>query len=164
MRKKDVEFKQLVNDYVTHPKVNEMKNYSHHGINRFDHSYRVAYHTFKITKLMHLNYKSATKAAMLHDFFLDEVQDENSIKKLRAHSNVAVNNSKKYFSINSMEEDIISKHMFPVTFVPPKYLEGWIVDIVDDYVSVYERFVSLSNVVKVNVNILFILSIFRFFM
>ena len=147
MRKKK-EFEEMFIDYINHPKVNEMKEYTHHGINRYDHSYRVALHTYKITKMFHLNYNSATKAAILHDFFLDEVDDKNTIDKLKSHPEVAVYNTKKYFDINEMEEDIIKKHMFPVTTSPPKYLEGWIVDFVDDYVSVFERVKSFSTSIK----------------
>ena len=29
--------------------------------------------------------------------------------------------------------------MFPVTFTPPKYLESWIVDLVDDVAAIYEQ-------------------------
>ena len=38
-----------------------------------------------------------------------------------------------------MQEDIIKRHMFPITLIPPKYLESWIVDLVDDYSAVNER-------------------------
>ena len=29
--------------------------------------------------------------------------------------------------------------MFPVTIIPPRYIESWIVDIVDDITSIYEK-------------------------
>lgn len=156
---KNADFNKLIEEYATHPKVVEMKKYSHHGINRYDHSYRVAYHTYIITKKVKLNYKSATKAAMLHDFFYSEVQDKGSVKRLRSHPNYAVINAKKHFNINEMEEDIISKHMFPITFSPPKYIEGWIVDLVDDYVSIYERLLSIFRSLKfgLNTNIILLL-------
>ena len=148
LMKKRKEFENCFSDYINHPKVGEMKNYSHHGINRYDHSYRVALHTYRITKMFHLNYKSATKAAILHDFFLDEVAAKNAIERLTDHPDIAVYNAKKYFNINEMEEDIIKKHMFPITSSPPKYVEGWIVDFVDDYVSIFERIKSFSSSVK----------------
>ena len=141
----DNEFYNIINEYANHPKVQELKNCTHHGIDRFDHSKRVAYYTYKITKKLHLNYYSATKAAMLHDFFIDELKDKRMVRSLRLHPNVAVENSKKYFDLTPMEEDIIKTHMFPVTFTPPKYLESWIVDLVDDVVSVYERAYSITQ-------------------
>ena len=44
-----------------------------------------------------------------------------------------------------MEENIIEAHMFPFTFKVPKYIESWLVDLVDDFVAVYE----ISQVKKV---------------
>ena len=38
--------------------------------------------------------------------------------------------------------------MFPVTFTPPKYLESWIVDIVDDVASIYERGTTMKKEIK----------------
>lgn len=134
------EFYNLIEKYRLHSKVLEMKNYTHHGINRYDHCFRVAYHTYKITKFLHLNYESATKAAMLHDFWTDELEKEkSSMKRFTTHPSIAVENAKKYFSLTELEEDIIATHMFPITLRVPKYLESWIVDLVDDGASVYER-------------------------
>ena len=165
MAKRDInEFYNLVDEYINHPKVLEMKEYVHHGIRRYDHCFRVAYHTYKITKILNLNYQSATKAAMLHDFFTDELENEKSkIKRYRNHPKIAVENAKKYFGLNAMEEDIIERHMFPITFTPPKYLESWIVDIVDDVASVYERCYATTKEAHslVNIAAVVILSILR---
>ena len=150
------EFYQIVNEYINHPKVLEMKEYTHHGIRRYDHCFRVAYHTYVVTKALRLNYQSATKAAMLHDFFTDELENESRLSRYRKHPEVAVENAKKYFGLTPVEEDIIRRHMFPITFTPPRFLESWIVDLVDDFISVYEKCVStrrdmhsLANVVAV---------------
>ena len=42
--------------------------------------------------------------------------------------------------MNRIEADIISKHMFPLTFNPPRYKESVIVCIVDKVCSIYEVF------------------------
>lgn len=152
------EFLEIIDKYANHPKFLEMKEYKHHGITRYEHSINVAYYTYKLTKKLNMNYHSATKAAMLHDFFLDEVEGENSIKKLQDHPKYAVENAKKYFGINPLEEDIIKSHMFPVAFRVPKYKESWIVDIVDDYVAIKERRISTAKSLKSAVNaVIFIL-------
>jgi len=139
------EFYNLIDEYINHPKVLEMKDYTHHGIQRYDHCFRVAYHTYKVTKLLRLNYQSATRAAMLHDFFTDELENEKKITRYRKHPEIAAQNAKKYFNITDLEENIIIRHMFPITFTPPKYLESWIVDIVDDVVSLYEKAYSTKR-------------------
>lgn len=144
-----VEFNQVVDEYINHPKVLELKNYQHHGVNRYDHSYRVAYYTYKTTKLLNINYISATKAAMLHDFFFDEVKEKSAINRYRLHPIYAVKNSKKYFTLTPLEENIIKRHMFPITLLPPKYLESWIVDIIDDIISIYEKCHSITQNLKI---------------
>ena len=51
------------------------------------------------------------------------------------HPKIAVANARKYFSLNDIEEDIIRKHMWPLTLVPPKYKESYIVSFADKYLS-----------------------------
>ena len=138
------EYNNIIKKYKKHPKVLELNNYIHHGITRLEHSERVALYTYKITKRLKLNYKSATKAALLHDFFFDEVSDKSSIERLTNHPMIALNNANKYFELNKLEEDIISKHMFPITFRIPKYIESWIVDGIDDVCAIYERIYSIK--------------------
>lgn len=165
MRDKRKNFKDEFKKYIEHDKVLELKDYIHHGIDRYNHSMRVAYYTYVVTKGMKLNYYSATKAAILHDFFFDEVSDDNSYSRLRKHPEVALENAKRYFSINDMEADIIKKHMFPITFTPPKYVESFVVDMVDDVISIYEGLYSLSKNLKfgVNVNLLLLIYLVKSF-
>ena len=151
------EFYNLVKDYYYNEDVQNMKNYKHHGIDRLDHCLRVAYYTYLITKFLRLNDEEATIAAMLHDFFLDEVKDLKSFDRYRKHPSYAVLNSKKHFCINEFQEDSIKKHMFPLTIIPPKYIEGWIIDIVDDFASVYERCYSIEKKAEASVSFIFIL-------
>lgn len=40
--------------------------------------------------------------------------------------------------LTPIEHDIIKKHMFPLTLVPPKYLESWIVCWIDKKCSTRE--------------------------
>ena len=55
------------------------------------------------------------------------------------HPEYALKNSKKYFELSPLEEDIILSHMFPVGKHVPKYFESWMVDIIDDIASIYEK-------------------------
>lgn len=135
----DSEFHFLISPIIGNTEYQKMKGVTHHGISRYDHCMRVAYFSYKITKVLRLDYKETTTAAMLHDFFTDEVDGEKSLKKLRKHPGYAVENAKKYFELSDKQVDIIKTHMFPVTFTPPKYLESWIVDLVDDFAAIYEK-------------------------
>ena len=151
------EFNDICKDILELDEFDKLKNCDHHGITRHNHSMRVSYYTYKITKKLHLNYKSATRAALLHDFFIDEVRDLNGLQRLQKHPLYALENSKKYFELSKLEEDIIIKHMFPVTFRPPKYLESWIVDLVDDVSAIYERIFTLRKELNAATTFLFII-------
>lgn len=135
----DTEFCNIINPIKSIEEYQKLKQIKHHGINRYEHSLRVAYYSYIITKKLGLDYKETTEAALLHDFFLDEVIDKSPIGKLRQHPEYAVSNASKIMNLSDKQIDIIKTHMFPVTFTPPKYLESWIVDIVDDIASIHER-------------------------
>lgn len=134
----DEEFENIVAPILELEEFNRLKFITHHGITRYDHSMRVAYLSYKVSKSLRLDYKEVTEAALLHDFFLDEVNHESRIERLRHHPECAVKNASKYFDLSDRQKDIIRTHMFPVTFTPPKYIESWIVDLVDDIAAVYE--------------------------
>lgn len=135
----DDEFCNLIKPIKSLSEYQKLKKIRHHGISRYEHSIRVAYYSYIITKALKLDYKETTEAALLHDFFIDEVDSKNPIAKLRQHPDYAVENASRIIDLSEKQIDIIKTHMFPVTFTPPKYLEGWIVDIIDDIASIYER-------------------------
>lgn len=145
----DNEFNKIICEVSNNKEFQKLKKVKHHGINRYEHSVRVAYYTYKITKILHLDYKESTIAALLHDFFQEEVSDKNFVVRLRKHPGIAVKNATKYFKLNEKQIDIIKTHMFPITFTPPKYMEGWIVDFVDDASAIFEQ----GRVIKQHVKI-----------
>ena len=157
--KNNKEFYNIIDDILCNSEFLKLNFKNHHGITRYEHSLRVAYYTYQITKFLKLNYIDTTRAALLHDFFIDEVEDRNSIERLREHPLYALENAKKYFSINELQEDIIIKHMFPVTFKVPKYLESWIVDFLDDVAAVYERCFSVKWQLLSNCNFILLIII-----
>lgn len=153
----DKEFFEIIGPITENEEFKKTKEISHHGITRFDHSMRVAYFSYKITKILKLNYRETTEAAMLHDFFLDEVDDENPIARLRRHPNHAVDKALKHFDLTDKQIDIIKTHMFPITFTPPKYMESWIVDMVDDAAAIYEKFYTVRREISAAMTFLLIL-------
>ena len=138
----DQQFIKMIEPYINNSRYQELKNCKHHGIHRYEHSIRVSYYTYKISKMFHLRVEEATIGALLHDFFTDEVKEKNGFERLTLHPIIASQNAKDVFHISSFQEDIIRTHMFPVTLEIPKSIEGWIVDLVDDVASVYERIYS----------------------
>lgn len=156
------EFYLIIDDIIQNEHFLEIMNVRHHGITRYNHSLRVSYYTFLITKKLKLNYIEATRAALLHDFFTDETDDMGGFKALTSHPKIALKNAKKYFDISKLQEDIILKHMFPITLEFPKYRESVIVDIVDDIASVYERTYSFRNEFRTAINFIFIILLLKF--
>lgn len=142
------EFEKLIHPILNNQEFLKTRDKKHHGITRYDHLLRVSYYSYIITKVLHLNYKETTRAALLHDFFIDETENDSSFKALQKHPKYALENAKKYYSLTDREEDIIKTHMFPVTLTPPKYLESWIVDLVDDVAGIYEKYRSSCNELK----------------
>ena len=151
----DKEFYNIIGPYLI-DEFNKLKEIEHHGINRYDHSIRVSYYTYLVSKKLHFDYEEATVAALLHDFFTDEVNKDMSIFKLRRHPKHALMNASKYFYLSDLQKDIISTHMFPITFTPPKYLESWLVDIIDDICAIYEKLYSVRKELRAASTFLFI--------
>ena len=137
---KKEEFYQIIEPIVKHQKFQELKKYSHHGITRYEHCLRVSYYTFCLTKPFHLKYKEATIGALLHDFFFNEVEKKSRWKRLRNHPEYALKNAQKYFLLTPLEIDIIKTHMFPITSKVPKYIESWLVNLIDDISAILEKF------------------------
>lgn len=139
----DDEYNYLIEDIINNNKFNELSNIAHHGETRLDHSLRVSYYSYKISKVLKLDYKETARAALLHDFYLDRTKDYKNVKdKVKlfsiGHPKDAVENASKLFYLSEKQKDIIRTHMFPFDFKIPKYLESWVVNLVDTSVSIYE--------------------------
>ena len=96
---------------------------------------------FLIAKKLHWDYISVARAAMLHDLFLyDWRKRENDRKGFHAftHGNTACQNACKLFNLTEKEQNIIKRHMFPVTLIPPKSKEGLLLTLVDKYCGLIE--------------------------
>ncbi len=151
------EFYSLIRSILENENFNQLKKVTHHGLNRYDHSVRVAYYSYLITKFFHLNYQATSRAGLLHDYFFDDFA--NKYLSLVKHPILAVENAKKDFSLSPMEEDIIASHMFPIAPTVPKYIESWIVDLVDDVVSIFEKAYSIRHQLSAACNFLLLIII-----
>lgn len=128
------EITKYIQDILDYDKYMGLKNIDHHWqYSIFDHCVNVAYHSYKVTKKLGLDYVSTVRAGMLHDFFLYNWKTDSPKNELHGlvHPKIAYNNSIEHFDLNDMETDIILKHMFPLTIKPPKYIETTVVCIVD---------------------------------
>lgn len=141
MLMKKEKFLEIINDILANKSILNLKLYKHHyAYTRLEHCLSVSYYTYVICKFLHLDYKSAARAALLHDLFFYDCEDKISRPKnhIKNHPKIALENANKLFNLNKKEQDIILKHMWPLTFSPPKYLESFIVTIVDKYCAFRE--------------------------
>lgn len=137
---KDISFDNIAEDIIKTNKFNQLKKESHHGLTRYIHVMRVSKFTYKISKFLHMDYVSATRAALLHDYYTsNDFDDITEVKKLNIHPMVASKNASKDFELNEIEKNAIEAHMFPMGKTLPKYKESWVLTAVDKTVAMYEQ-------------------------
>ena len=116
--------------------IEENKNYIQHGdVTVFDHCIAVAEYSCRMAEFLHLsvNRKAMIRGALLHDYFLYDWHNPDNGHRLHgfSHPYTSLKNAKRDYSITKREADIIVKHMFPLTIVPPQTKEAWIVCLAD---------------------------------
>ena len=135
------EYYEIIQDIDGHEEFMKLKDYFHHNSSIYEHVQKVAYLSYRICKFLKLDYRSAARGAILHDFFLYDWRNHDvpdlPRKKFHGieHPAIALDNAKKHFSLNEIEEDIIKKHMWPLTLFVPRYKESFIVSFADKYLS-----------------------------
>lgn len=139
-----VEFNNIISDIINNPIVQDMKNFDqHYDCSCFDHCLSVSFYSYLICKKFRLDYISMARAAMVHDLFLyDWRVKQPGRKRFHAfrHPYIAYKNASDLFDINVKEKDIILKHMWPLTIIPPKYLESYIITFVDKFCALQEAY------------------------
>lgn len=160
MNDKNDLFYDIVEDILMNEDFAKLKRYLHHGMDRYGHSLRVARISYEITRFLCLDYEKTARAALLHDFFLKDnllLNTKDRIVTLFKHPDYALENAEEYFELSDLEKDIIVTHMFPIGRKIPRYLESWIVDLVDDVVSIYEKIYGIQKRMSFATSFLFIL-------
>lgn len=140
------EYNEIVKDILNNREFKKLEGYSHHSTNRLDHSMRVSFYSYKMCKKLGLDYVSAARGGLLHDFFLNTYQKNSRNSLLINHPKLALYNSKKHFKLNEVEIDIIKSHMFPVNVkIIPKYNESFVITFIDKLACVYERIIGCKG-------------------
>ena len=140
-----------------------MKNFTQHGNTTvFEHCVSVAKFSLLMAQYLEKMFKlkfdkdSLVRAALLHDYFLYDWHDKtvpgHNIHGF-THPRTACNNADRDFGLNEVEKDIICKHMFPLTFMPPRYRESVLVTLADKWCALCETFkVDVSSYIIYRVN------------
>jgi len=123
--------------------VKKLDEYEQHcGTSRLQHCVNVAYYSYCISKVFHLDYRSSARGALLHDLFFYNWKESGISCRAHVsnHPQVALENAERVTTINKIERDIIAKHMWPLTLVPPRYAESYVVSFADKFCTVMEVF------------------------
>ncbi|MCX8125405.1 MAG: HDIG domain-containing protein [Spirochaetes bacterium] len=138
----------FVQDILNNEDFKSLQNYIHHGTTTcYQHTLEVAQLAYRLASLLKLDYVAATRGALLHDFFMYNWRTGGPRLHGFRHPRIALNNSLKYFILSKKEMDSILRHMWPLTPLPPRYPESWIVTIADKIVSIKDY----SNYLRVTI-------------
>ena len=133
------EFESIASEIINSDKYQSLKSENHHGLSRYDHSLRVAKNTYRLSKKLKMDYVSATRGALLHDYFTDDdYRNTKGFKKYSMHPVIALNNAIREYELNPTEENVIVSHMYPMGKIKPNCKESWLVTSVDKSVAIYE--------------------------
>ena len=136
-------FIRIVDEVIRESRFKETEAYIQHGITSvYRHSIAVAYYSCWLAERFHIRVekKELIRGALLHDYFLYDWHDKSEGRHFHGftHPGCALRNASRDFHLTHREKDIIRKHMFPLTPIPPMYRESYLVCIADKVCSTYE--------------------------
>lgn len=126
-------------------RIEQTKNFCQHGdCSVFEHCANVAYVSCALFMKLHINanWDELIRGALLHDYFLYDWHKKEDCHPAHAvyHPTLALKNARLDYELSEKEEDIILHHMFPLTILPPKSREAWMVCLADKICAVMETF------------------------
>ncbi len=142
---------EAVKEIYFSPEVQSLRQYEQHlQIDRLQHITTVSYLSYKICKKLNLDHKSAALAAVMHDLVYYDWRDGETggwhCLHGYKHPNYACLNAKElYPALSEKEDNIIRRHMWPLTVIPPKYKEGFVVTFADKYCAAIEVYYSVNK-------------------
>ncbi|MCM1046111.1 MAG: hypothetical protein NC417_11435 [Candidatus Gastranaerophilales bacterium] len=132
-------------DIFQSPNFYSTKSHIQHGnMTVNDHCVRVAAYSLALSKKLHIpcSHRELIRGALLHDYFLYDWHDKDYISPHRLHGffhpGKALKNASAEYDLTPREKEIIKKHMWPLTVVPPTCREAWIVTMADKWCSLME--------------------------
>lgn len=121
------------------------RHIQHGTMTVYNHCMDVARYSLLLNKKLGLkcNKHDLIRGALLHDYFLYDWHDKAYLsqrKRLHGfwHPGIALRNAEKEYKLNDTQREIIKKHMWPLTVIPPTCKEAWVVTAADKYCSLME--------------------------
>ncbi len=145
----DKQFMACITDILNTPEVQSLKKFEQHlEINRLQHITSVSYLSFRICRKLSLDWQTAAKGGILHDLFYYDWRENDWSHRPHGylHPGFALKNARELCGVlDKKTENIIIRHMWPLTPIPPRYKEALIVSLVDKYCATKELNISLSK-------------------
>lgn len=148
--REDREYMECVRDILEHPVFNSMEQYIQHGNTTCrDHCIHVSWKSSLLCRRYGGDWRSAARAGLLHDLFLYDwhTHAKETGKHFHGitHPRTALINARKYFDLSKEEEDIILRHMWPLTLIPPRTAAGMAVALADKVCTVEETLAGAAQ-------------------
>ncbi len=136
-------------DLYNCPQIQGLERFEQHfTFNRLQHIRGVALLSFVIAERLGLDAVETARAATMHDLVYYNWREKDPSHRMHGfrHPRFALKNAYHLCgTLSYKEKDIIRHHMFPLTPVPPRCLEGWVVSAVDKYCATIEVYYSSSE-------------------
>lgn len=140
---------ECISDLFFTPEVQSLKEFEQHlEINRLQHITSVSYISFRICRRLGLDWRTAARGGILHDLFYYDWRENDWSHRPHGylHPGFALKNARDLCGpLDKKTENIIIRHMWPLTPIPPRYPEAIIVSMADKYCATKELYISLSK-------------------
>jgi uncharacterized protein len=139
----DLDYMECVSDIFDNPVFQSMDNYLQHGDTTCrEHCIMVSYMSYCICRKFGWEYAEVARAGLLHDLFLYDwhthAKETGNHFHGFTHPRTALENAEKYFDLTEKEKDMILRHMWPLTPIPPKSRGGLVIVYSDKYCGLKE--------------------------
>ncbi len=128
-------------DILESPTYLRQKHYIQHGkVSVYEHCLNVSKMCLFLASVLHLHVdeRALVRGALLHDYFLYDWHEPGHSWHGFTHPEAALENACRDYQLGDIEKDMIKKHMFPLTVVPPRYKESVLITIADKLSAIDE--------------------------
>lgn len=139
----DKRIRPILENLIAEGQLGKEAHYISHGTTTLlQHSIDVAEEALRIADRLHVHIdeEAMIRGALLHDYYLYDWHDSGKAPTWHGfrHPYIALHNARRDYDLGLIEQNVIWRHMFPLTPIPPMCKEAWIVCLADKYCATGE--------------------------